>query len=618
MGTPEAWLASNSFRKAPTMRLNTNIQFEYKPISNLTLTAIGAYNYTDSRESNFKATLPVNINNNIKNLGPSILSGSAEYTAYKSFQGTANYANKINETHFLDILVGYSWEDQTYRNISAGRDNFPSNDYPYLTAGSPDNQTNSGGGNDWVIQSFFGRAQYNYDQRYLAEVTMRYDGSSRFPKTERYGFFPSVATGWRLSEESFIRENVNLGFINNLKLKASVGILGNNNIGNYAYQSVYNLGNNYNYPFGGTLSQGAAMTTYTDPNLKWETTQTVDGGFESILWDGLLSFNASYFLRYSYDILYKPNSSVSSIFGLDLNEVNTGELVNKGWEFEIGHKNQIGKFSYGINGNFSIINNKVESLGVGDVEQANGLIGNGSSMFIGYPLQMYYGYVTDGVFLDQSDIDSWFAHTNQSAMGAPQAKTKSGDIRYVDISGPDGVPDGKVDATYDRVYLGSRIPKYTYGININTEYKGFDLTLFFQGVAGVKGMLSHYSGWALWSEGSIQKWQMDRAFDAENPTRYPSYPRISNLGNAIGINTQTSDFWVRDASYLRLKTAQFGYTIPKRIMDNTAISSVRFYFSGENLYTWDSYPPGWDPETNSSGSYYPFLKNFTFGVNVKF
>ncbi|MFV0483760.1 MAG: SusC/RagA family TonB-linked outer membrane protein [Bacteroidales bacterium] len=618
MGTPAAWLASNSFRETPTMRLNSSVQFDYKPIPELTLTALGAYNYTDSRGKTFRATLPVKIDNSIKVLGPSTLSESAAYTAYKSFQGTANYAKVFKEKHSLDVLVGYSWEDQTYRNISAARDNFPSNDYPYLTAGSPENQTNSGGGNDWVIQSFFGRAQYNYDERYLAEVTMRYDGSSRFPVSARYGFFPSAALGWRLSEENFIKENASLSFINNLKLKASVGILGNNNIGNYAYQSVYNLGAAYNYPFGQTLSQGAAMTTYTDPNLKWETTQTVDGGFESILWNGLLSFNASYFYRYSYDILYKPNASVSSIFGLDLSEVNTGELVNRGWEFELGHKNNIKNFHYGVSANLSIINNEVKTLGVGDVEQSNGLVGNGSNMFIGYPLQMYYGYVTDGVFLDQSDIDSWFTHTDQSKMGATQAKTQPGDIRYVDISGPDGVPDGKVDATYDRVYLGSRIPKYTYGINLNAEYKGFDLTLFFQGVASVKGMLSGNAGWALWAEGNIQKWQMDGAFDPDNPTRYPDYPRIANLGNATGVNTQTSDFWVRNASYLRLKTVQFGYTIPQKIMSNIPISSVRLYFSGENLYTWHNYPPGWDPETTTNGSYYPFLKNFTFGLNVKF
>ena len=502
--------------------------------------------------------------------------------------------------------------------MSASRQNFPNNNYPYLTMGSPDVQTNAGGGSDWVIQSVFGRAQYNYAERYLGELTMRYDGSSRFPTDSRYAFFPSAALGWRISEESFMKENENLSFIDNLKLKVSAGILGNNNIGNYAYQSTYVLGKAYNYPLGGVIQQGAQLTTYTDPRLKWETTRTIDAGFESVLWNGFLSANVTYFHRYTYDILFKPNASASAIFGLTMAEVNTGEALNHGWEFEVGHRHHIGDFSYGVNANFSIINNEVKSLGVGNVEQPNGMVGNGSGLFIGYPMQMYYGYLTDGVFQDQADIDAWFEHTNQSAMGSNKAQTKPGDIRYKDISGPDGVPDGKVDATYDRVYLGSQIPKYTFGLSFNAEYKGFDLNLFLQGVAGVQGMLSNYAGWALWSEGNIQKWQMEEAFDPENPVRYPKYPRIENLGNTIGVNTQTSDFWVRNAAYLRIKNIQLGYTLPKSLLNGTFISSIRVYAATENPYTFHSFPDGWDPEISTGGQFYPVLRNFTFGLNLKF
>lgn len=493
-GTPKAWLAAESFTHKPVKRLNTAISFDYTPIEGLKVSATGAYNFTNSQQKEYKATLPVNIDGIITTLGPSKLAEENENTEYKSFQGTANYVKTFQEKHNLDLLVGYSWEDQTVRDMSANRQNFPNNNYPYLTVGSPDVQTNSGGGEDWVIQSIFGRVQYNYNERYLAEVTMRYDGSSRFPKDSRYAFFPSAAIGWRISEESFMKENENLSFIDNLKLKASVGILGNNNIGNYAYQSVYVLGNAYNYPLGGVIQQGAQMVNYTDPRLKWETTRTVDAGFESVLWNGLMTANISYFHRYTYDILFKPNASASSIFGLNMSEVNTGEALNHGWEFEVGHRNTIGDFSYGVNANFSIINNEVKSLGIGNVDQPNGMVGNGSNLFIGYPMQMYYGYMTDGVFTDQADIDAWFAHTDQSSFGRNQANTKPGDIRYVDISGPDGVPDGKVDATYDRVYLGSRIPKYTFGFSLNAAYKGFDMNIFMQGVAGVKGMLNNLWG----------------------------------------------------------------------------------------------------------------------------
>lgn len=617
-GTPKAWLASESFSESPVTRINSAVSLDYSPIEGLKLSAIGAYNYTNSQSKAYKATLPVTIDGRTEILGPSTLTEKNINTDYKSFQATANYSKSFNKLHNLDVLLGYSWEEESSRDMSASRQNFPNNDYPYLTVGSPDVQKNSGGGSDWVIQSVFGRVQYNYAERYLGEVTMRYDGSSRFPSDSRYAFFPSAALGWRISEESFMKENENLTFINNLKLKVSAGILGNNNIGNYAYQSTYVLGNAYNYPLGGIIQQGAQLTTYTDPRLKWETTRTIDAGFESVLWNGLLTANVTYFHRYTYDILFKPNASASAIFGLAMAEVNTGEALNHGWEFEIGHRHQIGDFSYGVNANFSIINNEVKSLGLGNVEQPNGMVGNGSDLFIGYPFNMYYGYLTDGVFQDQADIDAWFEHTNQSAMGSNKASTKPGDIRYKDISGPDGVPDGKVDATYDRVYLGSKIPKYTFGLSFNAEYKGFDLNLFLQGVAGVQGMLSGYAGWALWSEGNIQKWQMERAFDPENPTRYPKYPRIENLGNAIGVNTQTSDFWIRNAAYLRIKNIQLGYTLPKSLLKDTFISSIRVYAASENPYTFHSFPDGWDPEISSSGQFYPVLRNFTFGLNLKF
>ena len=617
-GNPKAWLSGGSFRQKPIKRFNSVISLDYMPVKGLKLSATGAYNFSNTQEKNFRATLPVNIDGAIKTLGPSKLSEENTNVEYKSFQATANYATSFNNRHNIDLLVGYSWEDETSRDIQAGRQNFPSNDYPYLTVGSPDVQTNSGGGSDWVIQSIFGRAQYNYSERYLAELTMRYDGSSRFPKNSRYAFFPSMALGWRISEERFIKENESLSFISNLKLKASVGILGNNNIGNYAYQSVYELGESYNYPFGGTIKQGARLVNYTDPNLKWETTRTVDAGFESVLWNGLLTANVTYFHRYTYDILYKPNASVSSIFGLNMSEVNTGKALNTGWEFEVGHKNSIGKFNYGINANFSIINNKVKSLGVGNVDQPNGMTGNGSDLFIGYPMQMYYGYVTDGVFTDQADIDEWFSHTDQSAFGRNKDQTKPGDIRYVDISGPDGVPDGKVDATYDRVYLGSRIPKYTFGMSLNAEYGGFDFSIFLQGIAGVKGMLSNFAGWAFFSEGNLQKWQMEEAFDESHPNRYAKYPRLEILSSAGSHNTQTSNYWIRNASYLRIKNVQLGYTLPKSAIAKLPISHCRFYIASENPYTFHSFPSGWDPEVSTGGQYYPILRNFTFGVNVKF
>lgn len=213
-----------------------------------------------------------------------------------------------------------------------------------------------------------------FKERYLLDATFRYDGSSRFPKDKRYAFFPSVAIGWRISEEAFMKDNFE--WINNLKLKASYGKLGNQEIGNYPYQSAYNLG--YNYSFGGSMSQGVAITTAVDPTLHWEETKTTDFGIEGNLWNGLLNFDVTYFYRKTTGILFSPSASVSSIFGYNLSQMNMGELENKGWEFTLGHQHAIGDFKYNISANFSIIKNKVLTLGLADVEQNNGLITSGT------------------------------------------------------------------------------------------------------------------------------------------------------------------------------------------------------------------------------------------------
>ena len=606
-GTPMSWIMSPSFYEKPEFSVNANIRLDYEPIKDLKIAGIGAYQYTNGEEKGYKSTLKLSDG---RTLGPSWMQHTMDKTIYKTFQATANYSKSFG-MHNLGALVGYSWEEQHYSKLKGTRDNFPGNSLHELDAGSPDNQKNEGTAHEWALQSYFGRLQYNFDERYLFEATMRYDGSSRFPKDNKFAFFPSLAGGWKISEESFIKENASLNWLSSLKLKASWGRLGNQNIGNYPYQTMYVLGENY--PFGDSYQQGAAVKTATDPTIKWEETETIDGGIETIFWQGKLSFNASYFYRKTYDILYKPSGSISNVLGQKISFTNTGELKNSGWEFEIGHRNRINDFNYSVNANITYLKNEITTLGLGNVDQPNGLVGNGSDLFIGYPMLMYYGYLADGVFLDQADIDAWHDQTKITP------KSQPGDIRYKDISGPDGVPDGKVDAEYDRVYLGSRIPKYSFGLNLGAEYKGVDLSVLIQGVAGVKGMLDGYAGYALNSNtGDIQRWQADGAFNPENPVRNPKYPRIETVSNVGSGNYEKSDFWILDASYVRLKNIQLGYTLPKKIRNYLRVSNLRIYAQGENLFTWNKYPDGWDPEINTGGAYYPILRTITFGLNLKF
>ena len=600
-GTPVAWANSSSFFNEGEKSIKANAELTFSPLKGLSLRAIGGYNFGLTEEKHYRNELQLTDG---KIVGPSRLTNMMYWNAYKTFQFIANYNLKIKQ-HDVSLLAGYTWEDESQRFVSGSRNKVASDDKPFLSMGDANGQTNSGDGYDWALQSVIGRLSYNYDQRYLFELNMRYDGSSRFPTNSKYALFPSVSAGWRITEEKFWKNTPTLDFITNLKLKASYGVLGNNNIGNYPYQTVYELSSKHNYVFGGTYTQGAAITTYTDPNLKWERTRTSDVGFEAAFFNNSLTFNATYFYRKTTDVLYTPAASVSDIFGLKLSKVNTGALENKGWEFEVGYANHLGDFNYRINGNFSIINNKVLTLGLGNVQQRNGMVGNGSDLFIGYPMEMFYGYKTDGLFLDDSEVSSW---VDQKAIASG---SKAGDIRYLDVTG-----DNKVTPD-DRVYLGSRIPKYTFGLNLACNYKQFDFSMLLQGVAKVKGLLSRYAGWAFNQEGNIQKWQMEETWNVQKHNRYAKYPRLETTSNAGGKNTLTSDYWLLDASYLKVRNVQLGYTLPKNTAKNIGIAALRMFVSLDNPLTLHHYYKGWDPETtNSSGYYYPTMATYSFGLTL--
>ncbi|WP_198314959.1 MULTISPECIES: TonB-dependent receptor [Chitinophaga] len=611
-GTPVSWLESESFYKERRMDLNANLRLDWQVISDLKLSLIGGYNQVNFNNKRFLATQRVNAN---ILLGPNQLNQNNNTTYYKTVQALAEY-NKHVGRHQVGVLAGYSLESSRLETLAASRDKLPGNSLTELGVGAEDNQKANGGANEWGLQSVFGRVRYNYDSRYLLEAVARFDGSSRFPTSRKYAFFPSVAVGWRISQENFMKDHVS--WVNELKLKASIGTLGNQNITNsngqeyYPYQNTLVSGSAYSYPFGGVITSGAARTTLTDSTLQWESTRTTDVGIEGSLFKSKLNFGVTYFDRYTYDILYSPSASVSAVLGYQLSPQNTGRLKNTGWEFSLGYNDHVGDLTYRLGGNLSIINNKVLDLGVGNIRQLNGMVGNGSNLFIGYPMSMYYGYVSDGLFTNADDVKNW---ADQRAV-TPNAKP--GDIRYRDISGPDGKPDGKVDATYDRVFLGSSIPKYTFGLNLGADYKGFDISVLLQGVTGVKGYLDNTAGWAFYNTASVQQWQMDERWTAANPDRNAGYPRLELIPNSGTPNTVVSSFWAINGSYLRVKNVQLGYGLPKALLQRMRIESLRFYVSGENLYTWSRYRKGWDPEINTSGAYYPILANYTFGVNVKF
>ncbi len=606
-GTPYSWLKSESFYHRNNTDLGANIRLDYHVLPGLKLSAIGGYNQTDTREKQFRASQRINADVTI---GPASLTQRSIQNRYGIFQGLAEYTQNFAD-HNLSILAGYSIEKNDNELLSGNRLGFPGNDLTQLDVGSANVQLNNGTAYEWALESYFGRLQYNFKSRYLFEGTLRYDGSSRFPKEHKYALFPSVAVGWRLSREGFMQ---GISWMQDLKLKASYGILGNQNIGTggvnnyYPYQNILSFGNNY--AFGDVISTGVARVNITDPNLRWESTRTADIGIDGSLFNGVLTFGATYYDRYTYDILVSPAASVSTVLGYGLEPQNSGKLKNKGWEFTLGHQRSKNDWYYGADLNMTIVHNEVVDLGVGNITQPNGLVGNGSNLFIGHPINMYYGYLTDGLFTNADDVASW---SNQKAINP---NSKPGDIRYRDISGPDGVPDGKVDATYDRVVLGSNIPKFSFGANLKARYKQFDIGVLLQGVAGVTGYLNNYAGFAFHQQGNVQRWQYDGRWSPENPDRNAVYPRMEIGGSSA--NTLMSDFWMLNASYFRLKNIQVGYAFQPEKLRSIGIDALRLYVNGENLLLASNYRRGWDPEVNTSGVYYPILRNYMLGLNVTF
>ncbi|MEJ7912056.1 MAG: SusC/RagA family TonB-linked outer membrane protein, partial [Chitinophagaceae bacterium] len=330
-GTPVSYLASQSFFKQKGLNLSGNTRLDYKAFRGFKTSFIASYVQNTGRETRFRSTQRLN---SVVTLGPNQLNELTNNNYYYTVQGLAEYTKQF-QRHQMTFLAGYSFEKNTAENFNAYRDNLPGNDLSVLAVGSPGNQQSNGSGTEFALESQFARANYSYANKYLIEGVIRRDGSSKFPTNNKYAYFPSVAVGWRLGQENFVKDN--MPWINELKIKASRGVLGNQNLGNnYPYQNtlVTSGANNGGtlYSFGGTIAQGVTRNRITDPNLRWESTRTTDVGIEAGLFKNKLTFSSTYFDRFTYDILYSPGSSVSNVLGFQLSPTNTGKLKNSGIE----------------------------------------------------------------------------------------------------------------------------------------------------------------------------------------------------------------------------------------------------------------------------------------------
>ncbi|MGB8492613.1 MAG: TonB-dependent receptor [Bacteroidales bacterium] len=594
--SPEAWMDSESFINNRNNYFLGGVELAWEIFNGFTLSGRAGYKFNNSRNDNYIANVVFNPN---KTVGPNSLSVTSDNNTLLTLQSLATYVKKI-DMHSFNFLAGFSQEEYRDDWTTAFRDNFPNNLLYELNAGASSNMQSSGSGSEWALRSYFGRVNYSYDDKYLFEANARYDGTSRFPEKGRWGLFPSFSVGWRISEENFIKENYD--WISNLKLRASWGKLGNQNVGNYPYQNVLRLGQNY--PFGGSLASGARVTTLANTDIHWEATQVTDIGLDFGLFNNSLNVVFDYFDKTTSDILY--TISVAKVLGFTPSSVNAGEVKNKGFEVVVNYRKSVGKLDLGLSTNFSYIRNEVTKLANVELDIAQGL-------FVGQPLNAMYGYVADGLFVDANDIDSY---PSQPYAAQP------GFVRYKDISGPDGVPDGKVDATYDRKVIGTTFPKFSYGASITADYKGFDFLLQVQGLAGFDKQMAVYEAFAFINNGQIQRWQADNRWTAENPDRNAQYIKLTNLLLGSG-TTLTSTFWERNASFLRVKNLQIGYSFSNSLIQKLKIDRLRVFVSGQNLFTFNHFYTGWDPESSYSIAtnnhpFYPISSIYSFGVNVKF
>lgn len=499
--------------------------------------------------------------------------------------------------HSFGAMGGYSYEGQRFRWMEAKRENLEDEQMAYEELGDSakgDDISNASLGNDWSLYSAFGRVNYNYDERYLFEFNIRGDWSSRFKQGNRLGVFPSFSAGWRISEEAFF-EPVK-SYVPNLKLRGSWGLVGNNRIDNYKYQSTVKV--NQGYMFGGQQVYTSEFSN-ANPDIMWETTRMLDVGLDIGLLRNSLNITFDYFHNMTRDILV--DLPVASVSGQKKELLNSSTVKTWGWEASVSYRFKTAAVNHNVSANISDSRNEVV-FNNGRVDITTGDFA--SIIKEGYPLQSYYGFLSNGFFQNDADI-----------LAGPHldgVTPKPGDIRYVDQNG-----DGKIKEDDDRVVIGNSFPRYTFGITYGLNWKGIDFSMFWQGVGKRQVWLAGVATQAFSNsfEGPVFDYHLDR-WNPGNPDA--TYPRLT-MGAESKNNAVRSDFWLENAAYIRLKNVQLGYTFPAKLTQKIRIQHLRVYTSVQNALTFSGMKGGWDPEVaQNNASVYPVSRIVSIGLNVKF
>lgn len=592
-GNPIAWLDLDQVVSRKNKNFSGTIAFDYDIFSDLKLTAQGSYISNIQDYKDFVKEIQYNAN---KYHGPNSVDKRIYQWERYNFDLLANYGHSFGQ-HNLKGLLGYHIEKFSKDETRASRENFPNNDLTDLDAGAASTQKNSGFSRDLAMMSYFARINYDYAGKYLFEANFRADASSRFSKNNRWGYFPSVSAAWRLSEESFMEGTRD--WLQSLKIRGSWGQLGNQDALDdyYPWMVTYAIGSDY--PFGGITNTGITQEYQKLESISWETTTNWGIGVETSLFS-CLDFSIEYYNRLTKNIIM--DVLVPATFGLGAYKDNVGKMKNSGIEITASFHKQWNDWKFNASGNFAINHNEITDLGIGGDKISSYYINR-----VGEAYNSFYGYVADGFFQSQEEADE-FTNTYGNPFGK---KFKAGDIRYKDANG-----DGKLNSN-DRCVAGSELPNLTFGFNFGVSWKNFDVSVLLQGAADVdRYFTTEVYGEISGDDGHPATTWLD-AWSEDN--KDASFPRVALSGTSASSPSNYSSFWIQSANYLRVKNIQFGYTFPKGWLKGLGITNAKVYYSGENLFCFDSLPVDIDPEAPSGrGSHYPQVSTHSIGINLTF
>ena len=558
-------------------------------------------------------------------------SDHTQATAYKGNNTTWQLENtltydKVIGKHTIGVVLGQSALKTKGDELGGSHWNLVNTDKPsinYTTGGDLELTTDAEGkvtgakslvgvwGGPYTehrLSSLFARLSYNYDERYMAQFTIRRDGSSRFGSNNKYGTFPSFSVGWNVMNEAFMKNTRD--WLTNLKVRASWGKNGNDNIGDFAYTTLTATGGSSNYYYGKTASMayGSKANRLANEDLKWEESEQTNVGLDFGFWNNKLTFSVDYYVKKTNGMII--DMPIPSYVGEQRPLANVGDMENSGWEFELSYKWNVADARFAVKGNAAYLKNKLKNLG-NDTGFLNYCISQfsdgGTRAENGEPFPFFYGYKTNGILQNQAEADAYNAQYGTTS--------KPGDFRFVDTNG-----DNKITSD-DRTNIGNGIPSWTFGLNFDAEWKGFDLSVFFQGVSGVDVFDATYRQDI--ASGNYPTWVLDRWTGEGTSNTVPT------LGDSK--NWVCSDMYIHDGSYLRLKNIVLGYTLPRQLTNKVGISRLRLYVRAENLFTWTKYwgfdpeiGAGWDNDTQKHNTQftgvdygvYPQARTYTLGFNV--